>query len=125
MNKTDVSTTVDVHLEAYGEPDRARRAELIGRAWAADGRLVDPPAVGEGHDGISGLADALQQQFAGHTFRRTSAVDAHNDAARYAWELVSPDGAVVLAGLDVARLGPDGRLREVVGFFGDLAPEAA
>ena len=121
----DLHTTVDRYLAAYGEPDPARRAGLIAEVWAADGRLVDPPAVGEGHEGISALADAVQQQFAGHRFRRSSTIDAHNDVARFAWELVGPDGAVALTGMDVAHVGPDGRLLRITGFFGDLEPAAA
>jgi hypothetical protein len=120
----DINTLVDTHLEAYGEPDRTRRAKLLSSVWAPDGKLVDPPAVGEGLEGISGLADALQQQFPAHRFRRTSAIDAHNDAVRYAWELVGADGTPVLAGLDVGQINGDGKLRQITGFFGDLAPAA-
>jgi hypothetical protein len=119
---TDVTITVDGYLAAYGEPDGARRAKLIAAAFTEDARLVDPPATGEGHDGIAALADAVQRQFPGHRFRRASALDGHGDVVRYAWELVGTDGAVALAGTDVARVAGDGRLREVVGFFGDLAP---
>ena len=119
---TDTTATVDGYLAAYSEPDPDRRADLIARVWAEDGRLVDPPATGEGHEGISALADAVQQQFAGHRFRRTSAVDGHNDVLRSAWELVGPDGAVALTGMDVGHLGADGRLREITGFFGELEP---
>src|SRR3712207_1006100 len=119
--ESTLTTTIDRHLTAYGEPDAALRAGLIAEAWAEDGRLVDPPATGEGHDGISALAGAVQQQFPGHRFRRTSDVDAHNDAARYAWELVGPDGTVAVSGIDVAEVAPDGRLRRITGFFGELA----
>ena len=115
-----IQTAVDGHLAAYTEPDAARRAELIATAWAADGKLVDPPLSGEGHDGISAAADALLMHYAGHTFRRTSGIDAHNDAIRYAWELVSPEGNVVIAGLDVGEVTEDGRLKRITGFFGDL-----
>ena len=121
---TDITATVDSYLAAYGEPDRVRRAEIIANVWAEDGRLVDPPATGEGHDGISALADAVQQQFPGHRFRRTSGIDSHNDVLRYAWELVGPDGAIALTGMDVGRIGPDGRLREITGFFGELEAAA-
>ena len=124
ITSSDPTTTVDGHLAAYCEPDAGRRAELIATVWAADGRLLDPPLTGDGHAGIAAAADTLQQHYAGHRFRRTSAVDVHNDHLRYAWELVSPGGDVVLAGLDVGELAPDGRLRKVVGFFGDLAPAA-
>ena len=117
---TDTATTVDTHLAAHTEPDPSRRGELIARAWAEDGRLLDPPLTGEGHAGISEAADALLAQFAGHRFRRTTAVDEHHGQLRYAWELAAPDGAVVLTGLDVGELAEDGRLARVTGFFGEL-----
>ena len=120
----DITETVDRYLSAWNEPDPARRAELIDAVWAEDGRLIDPPLTGEGHEGIAAMADALQQQFPGHRFRRTSGVDIHHDNLRFAWELVSPDGEVVLAGLDTGELAPDGRLRRITGFFGGL-PAAA
>ncbi|HEU4658417.1 MAG TPA: nuclear transport factor 2 family protein [Capillimicrobium sp.] len=116
----DLTAVVDGYLEAYGETDPARRDALIAQVWCEDGRLVDPPLTGEGHGGISDMAAAMQQQFAGHRFRRVSGIDEHHGHARYAWELVSPDGAVAAAGVDVAELADDGRLRRVVGFFGDL-----
>ena len=49
-----------------------------------------------------------------------SAVDAHHDQFRYAWEFVSPDGETTLAGIDTGEIGRDGRLRRVAGFWGDL-----
>jgi hypothetical protein len=115
-----LTATVDAYLAAWTEPDAARRAALIERVWAADGRLIDPPLAAEGHAGIAGMAAALQAQFPGHRFRRSSGVDAHHDQLRFAWELVDPDGAVALAGLDVGEVDPSGRLRRVVGFFGPL-----
>jgi SnoaL-like domain len=117
---TDLTSTVDTYLSAYGEPDAARRAELISRVWAEDGRLVDPPLAAEGHDGISDMAAAVQQQFAGHRFRRVSGIDAHHDRFRFAWELVGPDGTVAVSGIDIGELAEDGRLRRITGFFGDL-----
>ena len=117
---------VDGYLTAYGEPDRGRRDALIAEVWSPRGRLIDPPATGEGHDGISDVADALQQQFAGHVFRRSTAVDEHHGVLRFGWELVAPDGSIVLTGLDVGELDDDGRLLRIAGFFGDLpAREAA
>lgn len=57
---TDVTTTVDGYLSAWNEPDPERRDELIERVWAPDGRLIDPPLTGEGHDGISAMASAMR-----------------------------------------------------------------
>jgi hypothetical protein len=117
---TDVTTTVDGYLAAWNERDPQRRTELIERVWAPDGRLIDPPIEGDGHAGISDVAAVMHEHYTGHRFERTSGVDLHHDHLRFAWQLVGPDGAVAVAGLDVADLAPDGRLGRVVGFFGDL-----
>ena len=122
---TDITATIDTYLAAWNETDPTRRAEVIARVWAPDGRLIDPPLAAQGHAGIGEMAAALQGQFPGHRFRRASGVDAHHNQLRFAWELVSPDGAVVLSGLDVGELTEDGRLLRIAGFFGPLPEESA
>jgi hypothetical protein len=117
---SDLTTTIDTYLAAWNETDPVRRTELIEEVWASDGRLIDPPLASEGHAGISDHIAALQAQFPGHRFRRASGVDSHHDHLRVAWELVGPDGAVALTGIDVASLAADGRLQRVTGFFGEL-----
>lgn len=116
----DLSTVVDAWLEAYAEEDVERRMKLIEQAWSPEGRLVDPPLEGEGYTGLSDAADLVNTHYAGHTFRRVSGIDTHHEFVRYGWELVGPDGNPVIAGIDVGELAPDGRLRKVTGFFGDL-----
>ncbi len=116
----ELTTTVDMYLAAWNELDSARRADLVARVWAADGRLTDPPLAADGHAAIADIAAALHTQFPGHRFRRASGIDAHHDQFRFAWELVGPDGAVALTGLDVGELAKDGRLRRITGFFGPL-----
>jgi hypothetical protein len=117
---SDLNDTIDTYLRAWSEQDPDARAELVGRVWARDGRLIDPPMAATGPAEISGLHGALQQQFPGHTFRRASAIDAHHDHLRFAGELVGPDGSVALRGLDVGEVGDDGHLRRITGFFGEL-----
>ena len=119
---SDVTTVVDDYLAAWNERDEQRRAELIERAWAPGGKLIDPPFDGEGHDGISQMAAVMHEHYAGHRFERASAVDMHHEHLRFAWRLVGPDGSVAVSGIDVADLAADGRLARVVGFFGDLEP---
>ena len=92
---------------------------------ASKARQVDPTISGEGHDGISTLADAVHTHFAGHSFHRTSAVDTHNGQFRYAWELVGADGTPAIAGVDVGEVDDKGRLLRVVGFYGELSPTEA
>lgn len=120
---SDVSTTVDTYLAMWNETDPARRAEHIARAWTGDGRYVDPALEAEGHPALGEMVAGVQARFPGHRFRRISGVDVHHDQLRFAWELAAPDGAVVVAGIDVGALAPDGRLHRITGFFGEL-PQA-
>ena len=56
------------------------------------------------------MVDVVLTHYAGHTFRRTTEVDAHHAFARYGWELVGPDGTVAVAGTDIVETDDDGRL---------------
>jgi hypothetical protein len=122
MQTASLDHLVDTHLAAYAEADAARRLDLLRGIWNPDGHLVDPPFESRGHQGISAQAEALLSQFPGHRFERTTAIDAHHQMLRYGWRLVSPAGAPVVEGLDIADLDADGRLRRVVGFFGAQPP---
>jgi SnoaL-like domain len=119
VTTTDVTTTVDTYLAMWNEPDRATRLALIERAWTTEGRYVDPLQEAKGHDALSAMVDAIQEQFPGQRFRRQSGVDSHHDQVRFAWDLAAPDGAVTVAGLDVGVVADDGRLVSITGFFGD------
>ena len=39
---SDLTTTIDTHLAAYGEPDAATRAQLVRQVWSSTGQLLDP-----------------------------------------------------------------------------------
>lgn len=119
-----LSVAVDTHLKAYCEPDPATRAELLAAVWAPTGALFDPPFEGEGLDAIAAMTDVVLTHYAGHTFRRTTDIDAHHTFARYGWELVAPDGTVAVTGTDIVEIDAEGRLTRIVGFFGPL-PNAA
>ena len=115
-----VTNTVDTYLAMWNETDASRRVAHIRHAWADDGHYADPSLEAAGHAALNAMVDGVQARFPGHHFRRTSGVDAHRDQLRFGWELTAPDGTVVVAGIDVGAIGPDGRLRRITGFFGDL-----
>jgi hypothetical protein len=115
-----LATLIDAHLAAYADPDTSRRTATVQRIWADGGRLVDPPLAASGHAGIVDQAGLLLGQFPGHRFLRSSGIDHHHGVARYGWQLVGPDGSVVLEGLDIAQVDASGRLQQVTGFFGPL-----
>jgi hypothetical protein len=122
---TSLTDTVDTHMAAYCDPDRSRRAERFASVWTSDGELLDPPLEGRGMEEIIALTDTVLSIYPGHRFERTTVVDEHHGWGRYGWSLVDPDGTTVLTGTDVVRIDDDGRLVQVVGFFGELAPVGA
>jgi hypothetical protein len=117
---TSMADTIDSHLQAYAMADADRRNALVAANWNADGELIDPPLQGRGHAEIGALADAVLTHFAGHRFERTTAVDSHNGFARYGWDLVGPDGAIAISGIDVVQFDDAGKLLRIVGFFGPM-----
>jgi hypothetical protein len=122
ITMTDPTAAVDRYLAALNEPDADKRRALIEQAWTPNGSLTDPPIEGAGHDGLAAVGNTLHQAYAGHRFERTSQVDVHHGRYRFTWTLVGPDGATAVTGMDTGVLADDGRVGEVVGFFGELAP---
>lgn len=117
-NTTALNNVVDGYFAMWNESDPARRQAVIAATWSQNGRYVDPMFAADGYEALDALVAGVHQQFPGHRFQLTGAIDAHHDRARWDWALIGPEGgAPVAAGVDVAVLAPDGRLREVIGFF--------
>ena len=110
-------TVVDAYFQIWNETDAVRRRAQLSEVWAPDAYYVDPMFSASGLDELGALISGLHQDYPGHSFRCTSAMDAHHDRARWSWDFLSPDGTVVMSGVDFALLTPDGKLRDVTGFF--------
>lgn len=110
------------YLDTWNEDDADVRRVAIEAVWADDGRYVDPLSAVAGHREISALIGAIRRQMSGHVFRLLDGVDAHHNLARFGWELVPADGGEAIAeGFDVAIIGDDGRIENVLGFL-DKSP---
>ena len=116
---------IDTYLAMWNEDDATKRAALIETAWTDDAEYLDPLLEASGHAGLSEMVETVHGHYPGHRFRRTTGIDRHHDQVRFGWELFAPDGTVTVAGLDVCDLAPDGRLRRITGFFGDLPQDLA
>jgi hypothetical protein len=119
----DIDETVATYGAAWNEPDAGKRAALLAQAWADDGTYTDPTAHAEGRDALVAHIGGFHEMMPGHTISSTSAVDAHGDVFRFAWEMRNGDG-VSLEGMDFGEVAPDGRIRRIVGFFGPFPPLA-
>jgi hypothetical protein len=111
----------DRYFAIWNETDGGRRRELIAKTWTDSASYLDPVMQGDGHDGIDAMVQGVQEQFAGHRFRQTGAIDAHHDRIRFSWELAPEGGPAVVSGTDFGVVAEDGRLQAITGFF-DAAP---
>lgn len=107
---------VDTYFELWLAADSTTRCSLLERTFTPDGRHVDPHADAVGHDGIAEMLAG----YPGFSIARTTGIDTHGDQLRYGWRLASADEQLVIVGVDVAELAPDGRFRRVTGSWGDL-----
>ncbi|MEV4673818.1 nuclear transport factor 2 family protein [Actinomadura sp. NPDC049382] len=114
---SDVTELVQRYLAAWNETDAAARQTVLADVFAEDAVYTDPLASVQGRDGLDATIAAVQAQFGGLVFSLGGAVDAHHDIARFTWHLGPEGGEPVVIGFDVAVIGEDGRIRQVLGFL--------
>lgn len=119
MSTEDV---VNAYMAAWNETDEAKRRELLEKAWTDGGTYTDPMSHAGGRDELVALISQFQQQMPGAKLSIASAVDQHHDQLRFVWRMEG--GPQPMDGIDVGRIGEDGRLQSIVGFFGAAPPPA-
>lgn len=121
---SDITELVQRYLAAWNETDAAARRAVLAEVFAEDAVYTDPLASVRGIDGLDATIAAVQAQFGGLVFSLGGAVDAHHDIARFTWHLGPEGGEPVVIGFDVAVVGADGRIGQVLGFL-DRVPAGA
>lgn len=114
----NLDQVIDGYLAGWNTTHAAERSALIARHWTPDARMVDPLVDVTGHDELAAVFAQFHETYPGCSFRRVGDHDAHHTLVRWGWEMIDPNGTVVLDGLDVALVAEDGRLASVAGFFG-------
>jgi len=110
---------------AWGERDETRRSALLERAWAESGTYTDPQAHVEGRAFLVTHIGLVQRQLpAGVHGVMVSAPDVHHGVFRFAWEFRDAKGGLFMKGEDFGEVDEHGRIRRIVGFFGELMPPA-
>jgi hypothetical protein len=99
------------YFEAWTEPDPDRRRELLAGSVAADVELVHPTfGRSRGIDALAGHIATYQAAIPDTRVVLTSDIDAHNQIARYAWQVADAGGNAVMTGIDVVEIAADGHL---------------
>ena len=119
-----LTQVLKAYCAAWSEGDAAKRRALLEIAWAEHGLYQDPRREARGRDSLHAQIGEFQAQFPGARIELTSGVDAHHDRIRFGWRSVLADGTVPVQGVDCGRVGADGRLTEIIGFFGAHPPQA-
>jgi hypothetical protein len=68
---------------------------------------------------IGAVHEQILKQHSRFSFVRTSRIDEHHGRIRFTWALTDHGGNVALSGVDFGEIDGDGRLRTIVGFFGE------
>lgn len=119
---TEINPVVDRYIAIWNETDPNTRRDLIAQTWTDDASYLDPLMSGDSPAGIDAMIAGVQQQFPGHQFRLSGAIDTHHDRIRFGWELVPPGSETpFVVGVDFGVVAADGRLRTITGFL-DQAP---
>jgi hypothetical protein len=113
--------SLDAYARAWNEPRAEDRRRLLEASLTDDAELVEPRGVFTGRAAIIDRIVGFAERFPGAVVDITTAVDEHNGFARYGWQIRKADGDSMLDGIDVVERAPDGKLRRIVMFFGDLA----
>lgn len=120
-----IEATIDRYCEAWSAPEPAARAAALADVWAKDARYTDPRADAHGAEALLGHIAGVLAQRPGARVVRTSAVQHHHGFASFAWRVIEADGTMLPEGLDIAMIGDDGRITQIIGFFGALPSDVS
>ena len=120
-----IEAIIDRYCEAWSDPEPAARAAALADVWANGARYTDPRADTHGAEALLDHIAGVLAQRPGARVVRTSAVQQHHGFARFAWQVIEVDGTRLPGGLDIAVIGGDGRITQIIGFFGVLPQDTS
>lgn len=109
---------LEKYIASWSEVDESARRALLEEAWAEDATYQDPTASVAGREALVQHIGGFHRAMPGAKIEMTSDVSRHNNRIYFAWRLVTVDGVSAIEGVDFGTLDADGRIAEIVGFFG-------
>jgi hypothetical protein len=120
----DVTALVDRYCQVWTEPDPSLRERLLASIWGNDATYTDPSVHAASARELLAHIASVHARRPGASVVRTGTVDSHHGIARFAWHVAQADGTVLLEGIDIAFISPDGsRIERIIGFFEPRAPK--
>ena len=114
----DIQNILKDYCAAWCEPDSTKRRALLENAWSDDGTYQDPSGEANGRDQLIDLIGGMHHKFPGARVEISSGVSEHHGKIYFEWRMISGDGNFSINGVDFGSFSSDGRLAQIVGFFG-------
>jgi SnoaL-like domain len=108
--------TWKLYAKCWSQTEEERVAALAQRV-ADDVRYRDPNVEVAGRDALSAYMAGFQKAFPGHRFEIREVMMHHGRSAAV-WRRLDPAGNPVHDGVSFAAHDEQGRLRDIIGFFG-------
>ncbi|MEP3278756.1 MAG: nuclear transport factor 2 family protein [Stappiaceae bacterium] len=115
---SSLKEVISAYGAAWSEPDADKRLALLTIAWSEDGLYQDPSGEAVGRQALSDRIGGFHAQQPGARVELTSGFSEHHGKIYFSWRMLTPDGNVAINGVDFGTLDDEGRLTQIVGFFG-------
>ena len=106
---------VEAFVDAWAEEDLERRRDILAKCVTDDVVFRDAMGFTTGIDDLIGHISAALRFMPGVRLEAVGTPRRVHEVAVFDWRMMGPEDAVLAEGIDIARLAPDGRFREVVG----------
>ncbi|MEX1667190.1 hypothetical protein [Zhongshania arctica] len=110
---------LDHMLAAWNEADAAKVRNHLDKALDSNVRFVDPSIDVTGIEGFEHNIHDVKSKIPGAVYSRSSGVDSQHNFHRYHWA-IHQEGQLLLSGFDVTETDEQGKVRCVIGFFGEV-----
>lgn len=114
----DLQQVLSNYIAAWNEADPEKRLRLLDLCWSDGGLYMDPAGTARGSAQLSDYIGEFHARMPDARIELVSGASAHNSRIYFKWRLITGDGVVKIDGVDFGSVSKDGRLREIVGFFG-------
>lgn len=117
----DLKRVITTYIAAWQELNPKARLDLLSQCFTEFGRYVDPMEDVHGRVQLSQHIGEILKDTGGRV-ELTSEPVTHHDVVHFTWHMVGGDGLIMVGGHDFARVGVDGKIVHLAGFFGDPEP---
>ena len=114
----DIQGILKNYGAAWCEPDEDKRRAHLEKAWSEEGTYHDPSGEAANREELVRLIGGMHYKFPGARIEITSGVSEHHGKIFFEWQMVTGEGETAIQGYDFGSIGQDGRLEQIVGFFG-------